>query len=165
MYSKVLYHHNFWSTLVNVSKESWQYVSMAVSMRHGGVFLRPIKVFPWELSNSMSFSPFFKMPTMQVHESNRSSVQDTTKTIYHPLQRRIASLLHDHHLQHHYQIESHYWRALLNLHRHNHHHYHDYQLIIPTSIGKISWYLKTQKYKESYLFQRVVNKHVLEVKG
>ena len=89
----------------------------------------------------------------------------TTKTIYHPLQRPIASLLHDHHLQHHYQIESHYWRALLNLHRHNHHHYHDYQLIIPTSIGKISWYLKTQKYKESYLFQRVVNKHVLEVKG
>ena len=69
----------------------------------------------------------------------------TTKTIYHPLQRPIASLQRDHHLQHHYQIKSHYWRALLNLHRHNHHHYHDYQLIIPTSIGNISWYLKTQK--------------------
>ena len=51
------------------------------------------------------------------------------------------TLLHDHHLQHHYQIKSHYWRALLNLHRHNHHHYHDYQLIIPTSIGNISWYI------------------------
>ena len=39
----------------------------------------------------------------------------TTKTIYHPLTRPIVSLQHDHHLQHHYQIESflimHYWRA------------------------------------------------------